>query len=83
MEDFCRFFKYQGLPDTIFAYIDDATLVGMKIYNLVLAFPPAYCTADKFIQGIMSQKISFGYTCMGTPISYEGFYKKGLDYLIL
>ena len=76
-----RFFKYQGLSDTIFAYIDDNTLVGIKMYNLVLAFPPAYCTADKFIQGIMSQKISFGYTCMGTPISYESFYKKGLDYL--
>ena len=76
-----RFFKYQGLSDTIFAYIDDKVLVGIKMYNLVLAFPPAYCTADKFIQGIMSQKISFGYTCMGTPISYESFYKKGLDYL--
>lgn len=76
-----RFFKSQGLSDTIFAYVDDRLLVGIKMYNLALAFPPSYCTVDKFIQGIMSQKISFGYTCMGTPISYESFYKKGLDYL--
>ncbi|MFX1279976.1 MAG: hypothetical protein ACFFA3_11205 [Promethearchaeota archaeon] len=76
-----RFFTFQGISDTFFAYIDGRILLGIKMYNLVYAFPPSYCRLDKFIQGIMNQKISFGYTCMGTPISYETFYKKGLDYL--
>jgi hypothetical protein len=76
-----RFFKFQGISDTIFAFVDEKMLIGVKMYNLVFAFPPSYCRSDKFIQSIMSQKISFGYTCMGTPLSYQTFYKKGLEYL--
>lgn len=77
------FFCYQGIPDSIFAYIDNKLLVGMKMFNLALIRPPSYFRTDKFIQGIMNQKVSFGYTCINSPLSFEVFYKKYLDYLNL
>ncbi|MHA2390622.1 MAG: hypothetical protein ACXAEX_01530 [Promethearchaeota archaeon] len=75
------FFRFRGISDTIFAYINDKLLIGMKMFNLAFVFPPSYCRSDKFIQGIMNQKVSFGYTCINRPLSYEKFYKKGVSFL--
>ncbi|MFX1345778.1 MAG: hypothetical protein ACFFAI_11775, partial [Promethearchaeota archaeon] len=77
------FFSYRGISDSIFAYIDNKLLVGIKMFNLALIQPPSYFRVDKFFQGIMNQKVSFGYTCINSPISFETFYKKYLDYLNL
>ncbi|MFW9866145.1 MAG: hypothetical protein ACFFEN_08620 [Candidatus Thorarchaeota archaeon] len=76
-----KFFRYRGVSDTIFISIDNKILVGIKMLNLAFTFPPSYCRADKFIQAIMNQKISFGYTCMNIPVDYRTFCKEGLDYL--
>ncbi|MHA2131220.1 MAG: hypothetical protein ACW99L_14740, partial [Promethearchaeota archaeon] len=76
-----KFFQYHGFSDSLFAYVDNKLLVGMKIFNLTIAFPPLYCRPDKFIQTIMNRKISFSYTCINTPIPYSVFYKEGLKYL--
>ncbi|MFX1524009.1 MAG: hypothetical protein ACFFCC_10915 [Promethearchaeota archaeon] len=76
-----KFYRYRGMLDTIFLYVEDKLLVGMKMLNLAFCFPPAYNRLDKFIQVIMNQKVSFTYTCMNTPLTFAMFYKKGLKYL--
>ncbi len=75
------FLKFRGISDTIFMYLEDKLLVGLKMFNLAFCFPPAYSRSDKFIQAIMNQKVSFGYTCMNTPLSFASFYKEGSKYL--
>ncbi|MFX1428299.1 MAG: hypothetical protein ACFFBE_17730, partial [Promethearchaeota archaeon] len=75
------FFHVRGIYDSLFAYVDEKLLIGIKMFNLALIRPPSYCRSDKFIHGIMSQKVSFGYTCINSPISFEVFYKKYFPYL--
>ncbi|MFX1290974.1 MAG: hypothetical protein ACFFAG_08455 [Promethearchaeota archaeon] len=77
------FFRYRGISDSLFAYIDNTLLVGTKMFNLALIRPSPYVRFDKFLRGIMNQKIYFGYTCINSPVSFEVFYKKYLDYLNL
>ena len=75
------FFRHRGISDTLFAHINNNLLLGIKMFNLTFAFPPPYCNNDKFIQSIMNQKVSFGYTSINSPIQFPIFYDEGLDFL--
>ncbi|KKL59260.1 hypothetical protein LCGC14_2217130, partial [marine sediment metagenome] len=77
----CIFFKYRGISDTLFGYLNNNLLIGIKMFNLTFAFPPSYCRNDKFIRSIMSQKVSFGYTSINVPITFSTFYKEGLEFM--
>ncbi|MFW9823118.1 MAG: hypothetical protein ACFFE4_09295, partial [Candidatus Thorarchaeota archaeon] len=76
-----KFYRYRGIPDTIFLHVEDKLLVGMKMLNLAFCFQPAYSRLDKFIQVIMNQKVSFTYTCINTPLTFAMFYKESLKFL--
>ncbi len=75
------FFRFRHYPDTVFMHIHNKLVIGVKMFNLAFCFPPAYSRTDKFIQALMTQKVSFAYTCMNTPLSFASFYKKGEKYL--
>lgn len=76
-----KFFRFRGYSDTLFMHINNKLVIGLKMFNLAFSFPPVYSRSDKFIQAIMNQKVSFGYTCMNTPLSFASFYKDGVKYL--
>jgi hypothetical protein len=78
-----KFFQIGGINDSLYAYVAEKLLVGIKLFNLAFIRPHSYLRMDKFIHGIMNQKISFGYTCINSPVSFEMFYKKYFPYLTL
>ncbi|MFW9873995.1 MAG: hypothetical protein ACFFG0_12885, partial [Candidatus Thorarchaeota archaeon] len=78
-----KFFRYRGISDSLFAHIDNKLMVGIQMFNLALIRPPAYVRFDKFIRGIMNHNVSFGYTSINSPVSFDTFYKKYLNYLNL
>ncbi|MFX0044077.1 MAG: hypothetical protein ACFE8L_14275 [Candidatus Hodarchaeota archaeon] len=75
------FFRFKKAPDSIFLLVDNKFLIDHKMLNLQYASPPAYGSADKFYQALMSQKIPFTYTTLNTPLSFYRFYKEGFKYL--
>ncbi len=75
------FFHFKKIPDSIFLLVDNTLLINRKMINLQYASPPAYGSADKFYQALMSQKIPFTYTALNTPLSFYRFYKEGFKYL--
>ncbi|MFX1320779.1 MAG: hypothetical protein ACFFAQ_03955 [Promethearchaeota archaeon] len=75
------FFCFRKIPDSIFLLVDNRILINRKLLNLHYASPPAYGSADKFYQALMSQKIPFTFTAINTPISFYRFYKEGFKYL--
>ena len=76
-----NFFHFKKIPDSIFLLVDNTLLINRKMLNLHYASPPAYGSADKFYQALMSQKIPFTYTALNTPLSFYRFYKEGFKYL--
>jgi len=75
------FFHFKKIPDSIFLLVDNTLLINRKMLNLQYASPPAYGSADKFYQALMSQKIPFTYTALNVPLSFYRFYKEGFKYL--
>ncbi|MFX1315410.1 MAG: hypothetical protein ACFE9T_06065 [Promethearchaeota archaeon] len=75
------FYRFRHHPDTLFLHVNETLLIGLKLFNLIHAFPPNYGSTDKFYQAIISQKIPFTYTMSITPISYYRFFKEGFKYL--
>ena len=76
-----EFFKLRKYPSSLFIYIENQLLIGVKMVNLRYLFQKPFCLIGKFLEALNNHQISFSYTLKNKPINYYEFYKHGLKHV--
>ena len=83
IEPFCdvKFFKVSGASETIFYQVEGKLIGGIKINNVYFAYPPPYCSASKFYEALIREKMPFTVTIQLTPLNFRQFDEEGFKFL--
>ncbi|MFX0139369.1 MAG: hypothetical protein ACFFDN_37360 [Candidatus Hodarchaeota archaeon] len=73
--------QFYHLKDTIFLYINQELLLGLKIYNLDGAIYSYYSYSGKFFRALNANKIPFIYTLHTSGIALDLFMKECIEFL--
>ena len=83
IEPFCdvKFFKVSGASETIFYQVEGKLIGGIKINNMYFTYPPPYCSASKFYEALIHEKMPFTVTIQLTPLNFRQFDEEGFKFL--
>lgn len=83
VDPFCdvKFFKVSEAPETIFYQVKGKIIGGIKINNMYFTYPPPYCSASKFYEALIHEKMPFCVTIQLTPLTFHQFDKEGFKFL--
>lgn len=70
-----RYYTIRRFPYSLFMYIDNRLLIGMKIVNLKFLHSSPFHLFGRFIEALNSNKIYFTYTLKNEPLDYYYFYE--------
>ena len=76
-----KFFKVAEAPETIFYQVEGKIIGGIKINNMYFTHPPIYCSAGKFYEALIHEKMPFCVTIQLTPLTFHQFDKEGFKFL--
>jgi len=76
-----KFFKVAEAPETIFYQVEGKIIGGIKINNAYFTYPPPYCSASKFYEALIHEKMPFSATVQLTPLTFHQFDKEGFKFL--
>ncbi|TKJ26589.1 MAG: hypothetical protein CEE42_04415 [Promethearchaeota archaeon Loki_b31] len=76
-----KFFKVSEAPETIFYQVEGKIIGGIKINNAYFTHPPPYCSASKFYEALIHEKMPFTTTIQLTPLNFHQFDKEGFKFL--
>ncbi len=76
-----KFFKVSKAPETIFYQVEGKMIGGIKINNLYFTYPPPFCSASKFYEALIREKMPFTATIQLTPLTFHQFDKEGFKFL--
>jgi len=76
-----QFYKTSKTPESIFYQIEGKIIGGLKMLNINFAYPPSYCTPDKFYEALIREGMPFTVTFQLKPLSFNQFDKEGFKYL--
>ncbi|MBA7583628.1 hypothetical protein ES708_25575 [subsurface metagenome] len=76
-----RFFKVSEAPETIFYQVEGKIIGGIKINNAYFTYPPPYCSASKFYEALIHERMPFTTTIQLTPLTFHQFDKEGFKYV--
>jgi len=76
-----KFFKVSEAPETIFYQVEGKIIGGIKINNIYFTHPPPYCSASKFYEALIHEKMPFCATIQLTPLTFHQFDKEGFKFL--
>ena len=76
-----KFFKVAEAPETIFYQVEGKIIGGIKINNAYFTYPPPYCSASKFYEALIHEKMPFTTTIQLTPLTFHQFDKDGFKFL--
>jgi hypothetical protein len=76
------FFYTKIYPDSLYLYVNENTLIGVKILNLKHASLKQRIYPGKFFRSIISQGIPFSYTTILAPTNFRVFENEGFSFLI-
>ncbi|MFX0039575.1 MAG: hypothetical protein ACFFCY_04945 [Promethearchaeota archaeon] len=81
--DNIQFYRIKECPYSIFFYVENRLLIGMKLANLKYSYHRKFCNLERFIESINNQQIHFSYTLKNQPLHFYDFYKtyKGFRHL--
>ena len=71
-----RFYRFKQFRDTLYIYIKNNLLLGIKMFNLRNVVQPSFVMPDKFFRSMNNQKTPFTYTLNATPIERKEFVNK-------
>ena len=76
-----QFYKSSKTPESIFYQVEGNIIGGIKMLNMNFAYPPSYCTPDKFYEALIRESMPFTVTFQLKPLSFNQFDKEGFKYL--
>jgi len=76
-----QFYKSSKTPESIFYQVEGKIVGGIKMLNMNFAYPPSYCTPDKFYEALIREGMPFTVTLQLKPLSFNQFDKEGFKYL--
>ena len=71
-----QFFRLRHFRDTIFLYINQKLLIGLRSFNLKTATQPSFSLPGKFFRSLNSKKIPFVYSLHSSAIAPKLFVKE-------
>ena len=76
-----KFFKVSEAPETIFYQVEGKIIGGIKINNMYFTHPPPHCSASKFYEALIHERMPFTTTIQQTPLTFHQFDKEGFKFL--
>ena len=76
-----QFYISSKTPESIFYQVEGNIVGGIKMLNINFAYPPPYCTPDKFYEALIREGMPFTVTLQLKPLSFNQFDKEGFKYL--
>ena len=76
-----QFYISSKTPESIFYQVEGNIVGGIKMLNMNFAYPPSYCTPDKFYEALIREGMPFTVTLQLKPLSFNQFDKEGFKYL--
>jgi hypothetical protein len=83
------FYRFRTYKNYLFIHSNNNILTAISFFNIKYALPPQFFRKGKFIahvqkffRAVVSKQLSFTYTMVNSPLSYQNFEKEGLKYLL-